>query len=163
MRASPSGAQILGDGGNPRIFTAVATQDIQAGTLVVSNAATTAQAVGSTTGNYAPTDIEALLIKDSVHCNGIALATVSSGTANYVPIATRGTYIFRTAGIISGGQAIVPYSGTAQAVKGLDNTITVTSGTVSSTGTIAGETVIGRSKTNSASGTNLYILADLNL
>ena len=160
---SPSGAQVVGDGANPRIFTGVANEDIIAGGLVVVNAAQSAQAVGSTTGTFDPTDLEILYCKDGVHCNGIALATVSSGTAAYIPVATRGTYIMRSAGVISGGQAVIPFSGTIQAVAGLDNTITVTSGTVSSTGTIAGETIIGRAKTNSASGTNLYVLADFNL
>ncbi len=163
MTASPSGLTVLGDGANPRIITGIATEDIIAGGLVVSNAGTSAQAVGSTTGTYAPTDVEFLYCKDGVHCNGIALATVASGTKAFIPVATRGTYILRAAGIISGGQAIIPFSGTAQAVAGLDNTITVTSGTVSTTGTIPGETVIGRSVTNTASGTNLYVLTTLNL
>jgi len=160
---SPSGVQVIGDGQNPRIFTGVATEDIKAGGLVCVNAAQTAQKVGSTTSTFNPTDLEILYVKDEVHCNGIALKTVSSGTSAYIPVATRGTYLLRAAGIISGGQSIVPFSGTIQGVQNQDVTIAVTSGTVSSTGTIAGETVIGRSKTNSASGTNLYILADLNL
>lgn len=163
MAASPSGAQVLGDGGNPRIITGVATEDIIAGTLVVSNAATSAQAVGSSTGDYAPTDIEFLYVKDSVHCNGIALASVSSGTNAYLPVATRGTYILRSAGVISGGQNIVPFSGVSQAVTAESAVLTITSGTVSSTGTYPAQTVIGRSLTNSASGTNLYVLANLNL
>lgn len=161
MTVSPSGTQVLGDGANPRIFTGVATDDIKAGELVVSNAATTAQAVGIDTSTFAPADIEILPIKDSLHCNGIALATVDSGTTNYVSVATRGTYILRAGAVISGGQSIVPLSGTAQHVGG-GQTITVTSGTVSVAGTVS-TTVIGRAKTNSASGTNLYVLADLNL
>lgn len=159
--ASPSGAQVIGDGENPRIFTGVANEDIIAGGLVVSNPSTTAQAVGSVTSTFAPTDIELIYCKDSLHCNGIALATVSSGTSAYIPVATRGTYILRAGGIISGGQSIVPISGTTQCVGGVQ-TISVTSGTVSSTGTVS-TSVIGRALTNSASGTNLYVLANLNL
>jgi len=149
--ASPSGAQVLGDGANPRIFTGVATEDIMAGGLVVSNAATTAQAVGSVISTYSPKDLEILYCKDADHCNGIALQTVASGTTNFIPIATRGTYILRSAGVISGGQGIVPFSGTMQGVNG-------EAPSVSWSGT-----TIGRAKTNSASGTDLYILADLNL
>jgi len=163
MTASPSGAQVIGDGGNPRIFTGVATGSVLAGMLVVSNAATTAQKVGSVTSTYAPADIEILPVKDSRHCNGIAVQTVTSGTTKYVPIATRGTYLLRAAGVISGGQTLIAVSGTAQGVAGVDPTITVTSGTVSSTGTYPAEAHIGRAKTNSASGTNLYVLADVNL
>ena len=148
--ASPSGAQVAGDGENPRIFTGVATENIIAGGLVVASAANI-QTVGSNISTVLPTDIEILYVKDSDHCNGIALQTVSSGTNAAIPIATRGTYILRSAGVISGGQGIVPFSGTGQGVKG-------ESPNVSWSGT-----TIGRAKTTSASGTDLYLLADLNL
>ena len=156
--ASPSGAQVIFDGANPRIIQGVAAEDILAGALVVSSAGTTAQKVGSVTSTYSPQDIEFTAIKDGIHCNGIALQTVSSGTTAYVSVATRGTYLLRAAGIISGGQPLSPVSGTTQGVAGAE-VLTVTSGTVSSTGTV--NTTIGRSLTNSASGTNLYILGTL--
>lgn len=159
VTASPSGAQVLFDGENPRSFTGVATADLLAGMLVVSNAATTAQKVGSVVSTFSPTDIELLPIKDSEHINGLSLNTVSSGTTNYDSVATRGTYILRAAGVVSGGQSITGVSGTIQGVKGA--VVTVTSGTVSSTGTA--DAVIGRALTNSASGTNLYVLATLNV
>ena len=148
--ASPSGAQVIGDGANPRIFTGIATEDIIAGGLVATNPAVT-QAVGSVTSTFNPTDLEILYVKDSDHVNGIALATVSSGTNAFIPIATRGTYILRAAGVISGGQGIVAFSGTGQGVKGESPNISWSG------------TKIGTSKTTSASGTNLYILADLNI
>ena len=160
VTASPSGAQVVFDGENPRSFTGVATANLLPGMLVVSNAATTAQAVGSVVSTFdGSTDIELLPIKDSEHINGICLQTVTSGTNALVPVATRGTYILRAAGVVSGGQTITGVSGTSQGVKG--QVITVTSGTVSSTGTA--DIALGRALTNSASGTNLYVLASLNL
>ena len=157
--ASPSGAQVVFDGENPRSFTGVSAGSIYGGQLVVSNAGTTAQKVGSIVSTYSANDVEILPVKDSNHVNGIALQTVMSGTSNYVPVATRGTYILRAAGIISGGQTLTVASGTIQGVRG--QAISVTSGTVSSTGTA--EAVVGRALTNSASGTDLYVLASLNL
>lgn len=148
--ASPSGAQVYADGANPRIFTGVATEDIIAGGLVQSSPAVT-QAVGSVISTIKPTDFEMLYAQDSAHVNGIALATVSSGTNAFIPVATRGTYILRAAGVISGGQGIVAFSGTSQGVKGASTSISFSGAS------------IGRSLTTSASGTNLYVLANLNL
>jgi len=149
--ASPSGAQVVFDGENPRTFTGVATGSILAGMLVVSNPAKTAQAVGSTVSTFLPTDIEILPIADGNRCNGLALNTISSGTNNLVTVATRGTYILRAGGAISGGQGIVPGSEVIQYVNGEAPSISWSG------------TTIGRALTNSASGTNLYLLATLNV
>jgi len=149
--ASPSGLQMYGEGGNPRILTGVAAADLEAGELVTSLASTTAQKVGSVLSTVVPQDIEVTPVKDVNHCIGICTKTVASGTAAYVPVAQRGTYILRAGGVISGGQGIVPGSATIQHVAG-------EAPSVSWSGT-----KIGTALTNSASGTNLYILATLNI
>ena len=152
VTASPSGTQVIFDGENPRSFTGVATANILDGMLVVTNAGQSAQAVGATVSTFdGSTDIELLPIKDSDHVNGLAVTTVNSGTTALVTVNRQGTYIFRAAGIISGGQGIVGVSGTSQGVRG-------ESPNVSWSGT-----KIGTAMTNSASGTNLYVLASINI
>lgn len=150
--ASPSGLQQYGDGGNPRIIQGVAVADVEAGELVTSLAATTAQKVGSVLSTVVPQDIEVAPVKDSAHCIGIVTKTTSSGTNAVVPVAQRGTYILRAGGVISGGQGIVAGSATIQNVDGMGIGTAVYSGVQ-----------IGTALTNSASGTDLYILATLNV
>ncbi len=149
---SPSGLQMYGDGANPRIIQGVAAGDIIAGELVTSLASTTAQKVGSILSTVIPNDIEVAQIKDNNHCIGIATKTVASGTNAVVPVATRGTYILRAGGVISGGQGLTPGSGTIQYVDTECGVITSWSGTK-----------IATALTASASGTNLYVLAMLNV
>lgn len=149
--ASPSGLQMYGDGANPRIIQGVAAADLEAGELVVSNPATTAQKVGSILSTVTPTDIEFIPVQNASHCNGICTKTTASGTNAVVPVATRGTYILRAGGVISGGQGIVAGSEVIQYVNGEAPSISWSG------------TKIGTALTNSASGTNLYLLATLNI
>lgn len=149
---NPLGAIVVFDGEVPRTFTATAAADISGGQLVVCNG--TANTVGSDIASYVATDISAKQIVNGELCNGIALNNASSGTNSLVTIATRGAYLVRCAGIVSGGQNVIPYSGGLQGV--IPNLL---SGTASANiGTI-----IGRALTPSASGTSLYSLVSLNL
>jgi hypothetical protein len=150
---NPLGAIVIFDGEVPRTFTATAAADISGGQLVVCGTGA-ANAVGSSISSYVATDIAATPIKDGDYCNGIALQNVSSGTNNLVTIATRGSYLMRCGGIVSGGQTVIAGSATLQHLlpNGISGTAAANVGTV-----------IGRALTPSASGTNLYSLVSLNL
>lgn len=149
---NPLGAVVVFDGEVPRTFTATAAADISGGQLVVCNG--TANTVGSGISSYVATDISATPQVTTDYCNGIALYNASSGTNSLVTIATRGAYLMRCGGVVSGGQTVLGVSGTIPHV---------TANNIS--GTACGNigTVIGRALTPSASGTNLYSLVSLNL
>ncbi len=153
MTASPSGLQQYGDGANPRIIQGVATGSILAGMLVTSLSSTAAQKVGSILSTVSVQDIEIVPLKNAVanDCIGIATKTVASGTLAVVPVAQRGTYILRAGGVISGGTAIAAGSEVLQFVRAAATSISWSG------------TKIGTALTNSASGTNLYVLATLNI
>jgi hypothetical protein len=145
------GAVCVFDGEVPRTFTALARTDISGGQFVVSSGA--ANVVGSGASTYVSSDVVVDILADSNACNGIALSNASSGT--YVTVAQRGAYLLRAAGIVSGGQLVIPVSGTAQGVAAYAQ---VGSPNYALTGT-----PVGRCITASASGTALYSLVSLNL
>lgn len=149
---NPLGAIVVFDGEVPRTFTAIAAADISGGNLVVCNG--TANTVSSGVSSYVTSDITATPIVGGDYCNGIALNNASSGTNSLVTIATRGAYLMRCGGIVSGGQTVIAGSATLQHL--LPNSISGTSS--ANIGT-----VIGRALTPSASGTSLYSLVSLNL
>lgn len=153
MTINPLGAVVLADGENPRTFSATARTAISGGDLVVVSG--TANGVSSGADSFITTDLVVDIVHDSDRCNGIALNTIGSGTNNLVTVATRGMYIVRSAGVISGGQEVVPFSGTIQGVTSF------TSGTVGSVALL--ETSIGRSMMDTASGTALYTVISLNV
>jgi hypothetical protein len=144
------GAVCVFDGEVPRTFTGKARTAISGGQLVVVSGA--ANCVGSGVSSYVASDIELDLIANGDYCNGIALNNADSGA--YVAVATRGSYLMRSAGVISGGQTVCPFSGTLQGViaNGISGTAAANLGTV-----------IGRAQSASASGTALYALVSLNL
>jgi hypothetical protein len=144
MPINTLGPVVLWDGENPRTFTGRAREVISGGDLVVVSGA--AAVVSSGADTFVTTDIIVSLIADSWHANGIALNTV--GSNGLVTVATRGAYIARAAGLVSGGQGVVPISGTTQGIG--PNSITVA----------ASGTEIGRAITASASGTALYAIVD---
>ncbi len=148
---NPLGAVVIFDGEVPRTFTAKARQTISGGQLVVSSGA--ANVVGSGANTFDTSDIVVDLLHDTNYCNGIALHNADSG-AN-VTIATRGAYLMRSAGVISGGQSIIPISGTLQGVGA------AYIGSATAGGYFG--TTIGRAITASASGTSLYSLVSLNI
>lgn len=147
MTVNPLGTQILFDGENPRTFTATARTVISGGDLVVVSGA--ANGVGSQVSSYANGDIVVDIIHDSNRCNGIALN--NAGSNELVTVATRGTYLVRSAGVISGGYQIIPVSGTTQGVARYN---------VSGVGN---GTPIGRNLIDTASGNALFTAVALNV
>ncbi|MHA1290850.1 MAG: hypothetical protein ACTSPB_25985 [Candidatus Thorarchaeota archaeon] len=148
---NPYGAVAVFDGENPRTFTAKARVDISGGALVVVSGA--ANAVGSHADSFKTSDIVVDLQSSTLDfCNGIALT--NAGSNSNVAVATRGAYLVRAASVISGGQEVIPYSGTIGGVQANP------CGTYA-TGLISG-TTIGRCLIPSASGTNNYALVDFN-
>lgn len=139
------------DGEVPRTFTAIARTDISGGQFVVFSGA--AQTVGSSVLQYASSDIIVDILQDSNGCNGIALSNTSSG--GYVTVATRGSYLVRSAGVVSGGFLVIPVSGPLQGVG--------VYGAVGSPNYALTGIPIGRAQSSSASGTALYALVSLNI
>jgi hypothetical protein len=145
------GAVCIFDGEVPRTFTAKARTAISGGQFVVSSG--TANVVGSGASSFDTSDIIVDILQDSASCNGIALNNAESG-AN-VTIATRGNYLVRSAGVVSGGALVIPVSGPLQGVG--------VYGAVGSPNYALTGTPIGRAITASASGTSLYALVSLNV
>ena len=144
------GLVVLGDGENPRTFSGRARTIISGGDLVFVSGA--ANPIGSGVSTFSTSDVVVTLIEDSDFCNGIALQTV--GSNEVVTVARRGDFIVRSAGIISGGQTIIPISG------GTGFLPAVGAGNISIS---YSGTEIGRAITASASGTSLYTLVGFNL
>ena len=145
MPINPLGAVLIFDGDNPRTFTARARTAISGGDLVVSSGAATNFSSGA--DSFATTDLVMDIVHGADFCNGMALNTV--GSNSNVTVATRGAFIMRSAGVISGGNTVFPFSGTTQGVK-------ASSITLSHSGT-----AIGRAMSAAGSGTNRYLLVDL--
>lgn len=147
MPINPDGVVVLWDGESPRTFTGRARTVISGGEFVVVSGA--ANVVSSGADSFVTSDIVVDILNDSDYCNGIALNNV--GSNGLVTVATRGTFISRCAGIISGGLPVIPFSGTLQGVLAGHTTIDYSGN------------VIGRSITAAASGPNNYLLLSLNL
>jgi hypothetical protein len=148
---NPLGAVCVFDGDSPRTFTGKARTTISGGNLVVVSGA--ANGIGSGADTFATSDIVVDLLANSDTCNGIALHNAASG-AN-VTVATRGSYIVRCGGVVSGGNLVIPVSGTTQCVA--------LYGHVGSPNYALTGTPIGRAQIASASGTALYTLVSLNV
>jgi len=104
MKGNPLGAVALFDGENPRTFTGKARETISGGQFVyVSGADATAQ-VGSRASSFADGDLE-IALKDTYEmCNGLALS--NAGSEDLVTIATRGKFLVKAGGAISGGMLV---------------------------------------------------------
>ena len=138
---------IIYDSEVPRTFTGRAREVLSGGQFVVVSGA--AGVVGSTIGLFIPGSIVVSLISGTAgawYANGIALN--NAGSNSLVTIATRGTYIANSAGVISGGQGIYLLSGTIQGVRGTPNNSDFSG------------TQVGRSVTAAASGTLSPLLVD---
>jgi len=140
------GAVCLFDGENPRTFTGKARETISGGQFVyVSGADSTAQ-VGSQASSFADGDLE-IAIKDKYEmCNGLALT--NTGSEGLVTIATRGNFLIKAGGAISGGQLLWSEEDCVQAI---------------SSTAVGSEMIghIGRALTNA--GSEDYCLVALNL
>jgi len=143
---NPLGAVCLFDGENPRTFTGKAMEVISGGQFVyVSGADGTAQ-VGSQAASFADDDLKVALKDKYEMCNGIALT--NAGSDDLVTVATRGTYLIKAGGAISGGMLLASDE---------DCVLAISSAAVGSE--FIG--VVGRSFTNA--GSEGYVLASLNL
>ena len=143
--ANGGALDIVFDGGVPRSFTGVAREAISGGQFVTVSGA--ANVVGSVVQTLIPGSIVVALIGDSNYAVGVALHNAGSNTP--VAVATRGVYIVTSADIISGGAALYPINGTVQGVGHVPINISYSG------------TTIGRALTAAASGTNLFLLANL--
>lgn|SRR3990167_7326842 len=150
---NPLGAVVLGDGGTPRIFTAVAIETISGGYFVQVSGAT--NDVGSAANSYVSTDIKVIGAQNIRLCNGVALNNV--GSNELVSVATRGDYLIKCGEIVSGG-ALVGHN-----ASGCVMNWTPLAGSATVLYDVIGPTIVGRAKTTSASGTNSYALVALNL
>lgn len=138
---------IVYDGEVPRSFTGRTREVLSGGQFVVVSGA--ANVVGSTTTDFIPGSIVVSLISGTVgawYANGIALH--NAGSNEVVSVATRGTYIATSAGVISGGQGVYAISGTIQGVGATPNNSDFSG------------TQIGRALTAAASGTNIFTLVN---
>jgi len=144
------GAQVILDGGNPRTFTAKALETISGGFLVNTSGAT--GDVGSQVSSYVAGDIKVLGAQDAKLCNGIALN--NAGSNELVTVATRGAYLMRCAGVVSGG-ALVKHNASGNVLNWTAPGSTAV--------TVVQDTTIGRAITTSASGTANFALVSLNL
>ena len=101
---NPLGAVCLWDGENPRTFTGTAMEVISGGQFVyVSGADGTAQ-VGSQAASFTDGDLDIALVDTFERCNGIALTNAASGALT--TIATRGNYLIKAGGNVSGGMLV---------------------------------------------------------
>ena len=145
---NPLGAQVILDGENPRTFTAKALETISGGFLVNTSGATSD--VGSQVSSYSTSDVKVIGAQDAKLCNGIALN--NAGSNELVTVATRGTYLMRCGGTVSGGASVQHNASGNVANHTLLGSVSV--------GTL-GPTVIGRAVTTSASGTANFALVSL--
>ena len=150
---NPLGAVCLWDGENPRTFTALARETISGGDFVYSSGAAAGNVVGSQASSYVTSDIQVCLCNVWGRVNGIALGNAGSGEE--VTIATRGTYLLKSAGVVSGGMFVTLLSG-ANTAAGFDG---VVNAGYTDTGSWAG--IIGRALTSA--GSENYCLVSLNI
>ena len=153
---NPLGAVCLFDGENPRTFIALARETISGGDFVYSSGAATGNVVSSGAASYVIGDIEVAACDTWGRVNGIALNNAGSGEE--ITVATRGTYLLKSAGAVSGGMLITLSSG-ADATKGFDGVICAGLGDGATNGSWAG--VVGRALTSA--GSEGYCLASLNI
>ena len=147
--ANPLGAVVIGDGAQPRLFSAKAREVISGGTLVQISGAT--GDVGSGVSSYDTSDLTVIRAQNISLCNG--LATINAGSDEWTSVATRGDFLMRAGEIVSGG-ALVGHNASGNVVNWV--------GDISGTAVII-DTHIGRAKTTSASGTNNFALVALNV
>lgn len=146
---NPLGANVVFDGGNPRTFTAKALETISGGYLVNISGATSD--VGSQISSFADGDLKVVGAQDSKLFNGIALN--NAGSNELVTVATRGAFLCRAGGIVSGG-ALVGHNASGN----VQNWTAPGSTAVN----VIQDTIVGRALTTSASGTSNFALVHLN-
>ena len=135
---------IIFDGEVPRSFTGRARQALSGGQFVTVSGG--AQVIGANSALFNPGSIIVdLPTADLNQIVGIVLHNV--GSNGIVSVATRGTYITRAGGLVSGGYPVAPASGTIQHVVPV----------LGIGGSVA---AAGRAITAAASGTANYLLVN---
>ena len=147
---NPLGAVVLWDGENPRTFTGTAKEVISGGQFVFVSGAVDYIAVGSQAASYQDGDLTIKVCDTFGQCNGIALN--NAATNSLVTVATRGNFLVKSAGAVSGGWLV-------QNAGAGDTVVNAGDGTGGTNGSWAG--IVGRSLTNAASGE--YCLISLNV
>jgi len=145
------GAVCLWDGENPRTFTAGAKQVISGGDFVYCSGVVATGVVGSQASSYKTSDLSVGLCGIYGEVNGIALNNAGSG--ELVTVATRGTYLLKAAGPVSGGMLVQLEE------SNFDGVVGTGAGDGATNGSWAG--AIGRAL--SAAGSDYYCLVSLNL
>ena len=143
------GAVCIFDSENPRSFTGVAKETISGGQFVFSSGAVDYVAVGSQASSFKTTDLAIKVCTTFGQVNGIALN--NAATDELVTIATRGTYLIKAGGPISGGALVIGVAG--------DCVMGAGPGDGATNGSWAG--IVGRALTNA--GSEEYCLVSLNL
>ncbi len=146
---NPLGAVVIWDGENPRTFTAGAKEVISGGDFVYCSGVVATGVVGSQASSYVTGDLSVALCAIFGQVNGIALNNAGSG--ELVTVATRGTYLLKAAGPVSGGTLVALEASNHDGLVGVD--------TSAANGSVIG--AIGRSL--SAAGSDYYCLVSLNL
>lgn len=154
---NPQGAVCLFDGEVPRTFTGKALLTISGGDFVYCSGAPAAGAevVCSGASSFVTSDLQIDLCGTWGQVNGIALG--NAGSDELVTIATRGNYLLKSAGAVSGGTMVTLLSG-ANTAAGFDGVVSVASDE-SAGSTLPG--VIGRALTSA--GSDYFCLVSLNL
>ena len=150
---NPLGAVAVWDGENPRTFTGRALATVSGGDFVYVSGTTNTGFVGSQASSFKTTDLSVGICHVWAQVNGIALNNAGSG--ELVTIATRGTYLLKAGGAVSGGMLVTLVSG-AGTSTGYDG---VVNAGITAVGSWAG--IIGRALTTA--GSDYYCLVSLNL
>ena len=135
---------IIFDGEVPRSFTGRARTVISGGQFVTVSGG--AQVIGANTSSFIPGSIVVDIINADLN-QRVGIALHNAGSNEIVTVATRGMYITRAGGLISGGYPVVPGSGTIQHVVPV----------IAGVGSVAHT---GRAITAAASGTANYLLVN---
>ena len=145
---NPLGLQVIDDGDNPRIFTAL-TQTILSGGALVMASSGTAGLTGSSVSSFGDGDLIVQQAEDATLFNGVVVK--NTGSNEYAPIMTRGRILMRASGQVSGG-AWVMHNASGNVLNWLSDV----SGTA-----VLPNAVVGRACQTIPSGTNNYGIIDL--
>lgn len=146
MVVNTVGAVPIFDGNNPRTFSAACGVGVTGGQLVYCSGAV--GVVSSGADSFVAGDVVIAGVASGATFNGIVITpgNTSSGTNNFVSVATNGMYLLTADGNVFGGTAV--------GVAGVDSVTTLL--TAGSQGL-----KIGRALTGAVSGTSNYCLVQL--
>jgi len=145
---NPLGVQLIDDGENPRIFTAL-TQTILSGGALVQVTSGTLGLTGSSASTFGDGDIIVQQAEDLWAFNGVI--TQNTGSNEYAGVLTRGRILMRAGGPVSGGTWV-----THNASGCVQTWYSSESGTA-----VIQQAVVGRAMQTIGSGTDSYGIIDL--